>query len=231
MDDLTYINDKPLCSFGGLLGENYEVGQSSLKYETLTTANGAGLVVAGRTIGLRSIVLPIDIYGSTSEDAQHRVSLLLRELASGTVKLGLPDGFLYFAVLTGQGGPTIITKAAVALSLTFQGIRCKPMEQAVGHEFEVYGTMPEMNCRLSVTVGADAQTYQLGGIAFDGGEHTSGLKRGDVIVVDGMEKTVTINGSPAMDRCDLITFPTVHPGSNVIEAADPVTLEYYPAYL
>lgn len=231
MEDYTYINDRPLNEFGGFLLSSYEVGQSKISFETLTAPSGAGFTVAGRSLGLRSIKLPIHIYGDTPEDAQHRVSVLLREFLSGRVKLGLPDGFLYFAVLTGQEGPTLITEEILSLSLTLQGIRCKPMEQAVGHDFEVYGTMPEMNCRLRVTVGADAQTYKLGGITFDGGEHTSGLKRGDVIVVDGMEKTVTINGSPAMDRCDLITFPTVHPGSNVIEAADPVTLEYYPAYL
>lgn len=231
MDDYTYINDKPLNLFSALLLSSYGVGQSSVAFDTLVSSSGAGFVVAGRTLGLRTITLPLHVYGETPEETQQHVSRLLEEFIDGKVKIGLPDGFLYFGVLTGQEGPDFITEELVSLTLTLQGIRCKPLETATGHDFDLQGTMPEMDCVLRVTVGADAQTYKLGGITFDGGEHTSGLKQGDVIVVDGMEKTVTINGSPAMDRCDLITFPTVHPGSNVIEAADPVTLEYYPAYL
>lgn len=231
LEDYTYINDQPLCLFGGMLGADYEVGQSSLKYDTLVSPSGAGFTVAGRTIGLRTIVLPIDIYGDTPEDAQHRASLLLREFSSGKVKLSLPDGFVYFAVLTGQSGPSLITEEILSLSLTLQGIRCKPLETATGHDFDLLGTMPEMACILRVTVGKSAQTYTVAGITFDGGEHTSGLSAGDQIVIDGINKQVTINGTPAMDRCDLVSFPTVKPGINTIDAPDPVTVEYYPMYL
>lgn len=231
MDDYTYINDKPLNLFSALLLSSYGVGQSSVAFDTLVSSSGAGFVVAGRTLGLRTITLPLHVYGETPEETQQHVSRLLEEFIDGKVKIGLPDGFLYFGVLTGQEGPDFITEELVSLTLTLQGIRCKPLETVTGNELSVYGTLPEMDCVIRATVGKSAQTYTVAGIVFDGGAHTSGLSAGDQIVIDGINKIVTINGDPAMDRCSLVTFPTLHPGENIITALDPVTVEYYPMYL
>lgn len=231
MDDYTYINDKPLNLFSALLLSSYGVGQSSVAFDMLASSSGAGFVVAGRTLGLRTITLPLHVYGETPEATQQHVSRLLEEFIRGRVRIGLPDGFLYFGVLTGQEGPNFITEELVSLTLTLQGIRCKPPETVTGPKFSVYGTMPEMDCIIRATVGKSAQTYTVAGVIFDGGEHASGLSAGDQIVIDGINKQVTINGDPAMERCSLVTFPTLHPGENVIAAPNPVTVEYYPTYL
>lgn len=231
MEEFTWINEKPLYSFGGRLLSNYGVGQSALNFEKINSPAGTGFTVSGRQIGLRTLSLPIHIFGETPENTQENVSRLLREFLAGKVKLNLPDGFLYFAVLTGQEGPTFITEEMVSLTLTLEGIRCRAMKSETGHAFSIQGTLPEMDCIIRVTVGKQAETYTVAGITFDGGDRFAGVEVGDLIVIDGISKRVTINGEAAMDRCDLVEFPRVHPGENLIEAPDPVTLEYYPTYL
>lgn len=231
MTDYTWINGKPLCLFGGLLLASYEVGQGALSFDRIDSPAGSGFVVSGRTIGLRTIKLPVHILGDTPEDTQERASFFLREFSAGQVELGLPDGYLYFAVLTKQDGPTFVTEEQISLTLMLQGIRCRPMETIAGGSFEALGTLPEMDCIIETTVGADAQTYTVAGITFDGGDRVSGVRKGEQIVIDGIHKTVMIDGQPAVDRCDLIDFPRLRPGPNTFEGPDPITVKYYPTYL
>lgn len=231
MEEFTWINGKPLCQFGGRLLSSYEVGQSSVSFERADSPAGSGFTVSGRQIGLRTIRLPLHIFGTTPSDTQEKVSLLLQEFLTGKTELALPDGFIYFAALSEQEGPVFITEEMVSLTLTLSGIRCRPLRTETGHTFHVEGTLPQMDCILRVTAGQGSAAYTVAGVTFDGGGQMSGVAKGDQIVIDGINKRVTVNGLAAVDCCDIVAFPQVHPGVNEIEAPDPVTLEYYPTYL
>lgn len=231
IEDYTYINDKPLNLFGGLLLADYEVGQAKLSFTKSENDLGNGFIVTDKKVGLRNISLKIHIYADTPENAQESLSVLTREFVNGKVRLGLPDGFVYFAVITGQQGPKLITEEILEVTFTFEGIRCRPMVEAEGNEFFILGTLPEMECVITVTVGATALSYDVAGITFDGGDEASQMVKGDVIIIDGINKVVTINGKPSMNRCNMIKFPTVKPGNCTIDAPDPIKLKYYPAFL
>lgn len=231
MEEFVWINGKPLCQFGGRLLATYEVGQSTLSFERSDSPAGSGFIISSRQIGLRTIKLPIHIFGDTPEETQEKVSHLLQEFITGKTELALPDGFIYFAVLSGQEGPVLITEEIASLTLTLSGIRCKPMRTEQGHTFHVDGTLPQMDCILRVTAGQTADRYTIAGITFGVGDQLPGVTLGDQIVIDGINKRVTVNGMDAVNRCDIVAFPQVHPGINELDAPDPVTLEYYPTYL
>ena len=61
----------------------------------------------------------------------------------------------------------------------------------------------------------------------------SGVKTGDVLCVDGIHRTLTVNGTSWLAYTDYFTrWPTVAPGENrILQKASAITLEYYPVYL
>lgn len=85
--------------------------------------------------------------------------------------------------------------------------------------------MPYTDCSLTVTVGASAESYTLGDAVF------SNVSQGDVLCFDGINKRVLINGAPGAQDCTFLSFPSLVPGQNTFTAPDPITVEYYPAYL
>ena len=107
------------------------------------------------------------------------------------------------------------------------------------YSFFITGTAPAMECALTVTVPENAGTvftvsypYQAGSTAQDACT-VSGVKTGDVLCVDGIHRTLTVNGTSWLAYTDYFTrWPTVAPGENrILQKASAITLEYYPVYL
>ena len=145
---------------------------------------------------------------------------------SGKVELYLPDGFYYTSLLQSIGAPQQITPSILSCSYTFLGIQHDELVRTVSKgTVYVQGTLPKMDCILSVSPSADATKYAIAGITF------TNVKKGDQIKIDGITKRVLINGGPAAQRCDIIDFPYLTPGSNAISCLDPVTVQYYPSYV
>lgn len=90
-------------------------------------------------------------------------------------------------------------------------------------------------CRLSFTPINDAISMVISGLS----EEDIIMKRimsGDFVVIDGINKTVTINGNEAFDQFDGWEFPKLQPGDNIVTmtAADEMTIieiEFQPRYI
>ena len=63
------------------------------------------------------------------------------------------------------------------------------------------GTAPDMECRITCTVGAAADSYLMAGILW------VDVEAGDVLVLDGIRRAVTRNGANALNQCDLTRWP------------------------
>ena len=63
----------------------------------------------------------------------------------------------------------------------------------------------------------------------------NGVKAKDVVVIDGENRTVSINDIDAFDKYDAWEFPKLQPGSNVVTIKNGVqasiSIEYNPRYI
>lgn len=221
------INEIPISKYGAKLRSDYSVSGSAITSYYQHPRNGGALLVFGRDIGLKTLTLTFDICGKSPSDMMRNLSALYALAASGKVEIGLPEGFCYSAVLESIETPETITSCSLSCSCTFSGIQHEDMIRMVTNDGYIFanGTMPRMDCVLKTAVGAAANSYNFAGVTF------TSVKAGDVLVLDGITKRVLVNGAPGAQKCNLIEFPYLVPGSNYIICPDTVTVEYYPAYL
>ena len=230
MDDF-YVDGHGASEYGARLLAEYSIGGAGLERERVQPAAGLRFVPAGSRVGLREIILPVHIYGRTPRDAQQRKSALDAALLADPVELALPDGFLYTASLDKIGEVTELSVDGCILagSYTLAGFRHDPLETAAlpagGGTLWAKGTAPDMECVLRCTVGALSTSYLMAGVLW------VSVDAGDVLVIDGLRRTVTRNGENALNQCDLTRWPMLAPGLNVLTCPDALTVEYYPVWL
>lgn len=218
------------CNFGARLLSNYTVGSTPVNRSRLKATQVQGWIPLSTQYGLRSIYLPVYIAADTPRDAAENKSLLDAAMLDDPVELELPNGMCYTASLDSMGDVEEVTQDGreITCAYTLLGYAHDPLiTTGVSNDQRIYayGTAPEMDCRLTCTASADAASYQMAGVTW------TGVKAGDVLVLDGLEKRVLRNGVNAFDACDLITWPTLRPGYNTLSAPDAITVEYYPIYL
>ena len=230
MDDF-YIDGRGSSEFGARLLAEYSVGGVSIERQRVQPAQGLHFIPCGTRLGLKEITLPVHIYGPTPRKAQERKSALDAALLSDPVELALPDGFLYRASLDKIGETTELSVDGCILagSYTLSGCRHDLLDTARlpagGGTVYAAGTAPDMECRLTCTVGAAAESYLMAGILW------VDVEAGDVLVLDGIRRAVTCNGANALGQTDLTRWPLLAAGKNVLTAPDALTVEYYPIYL
>ncbi len=260
MDEAFYIGSHPASAFGAQLLASYTVGGSTLTRSYAVSRTGSHITPCATQYGLRSITLPVDIYGDTPEDAAAKHSALTAALLESPVELYLPDGGIYTALLEDPGKRTVWDDAGCCLSCTYtlSGYKHGPLETVItraGQDdqllFFAAGNAPQMECRI-LTEASGPGVPDVPGqpseepSAFDavvrypdGGSCTiHGVKSGDVLLVDGIEKQVLVNGQNAFRSVTAISgWPVVTPGENLIafHALDMTdteyTIEYYPIFV
>lgn len=112
-----------------------------------------------------------------------------------------------------------------------------PIEIKSGHtSFTVHngGTAAAL-CRLRFTPINDALTMTITGLSEEDIVMTR-IMAGDLVIIDGINKTVSINGTEAFDHFEGWEFPKLQPGDNTITmtAADEMTvieIEFQPNYI
>lgn len=250
MDEAFYIGSHPASAFGAQLLASYTVGGSALTQNYVVSRTGSHITPCSTQYGLRSITLPVDIYGDTPEDAAAKHSALTAALLDGPVELYLPDGGIYTALLMDPGKRTVWDDTGCCLSCTYtlSGYRHGPLEtvlteadNSAGILFFAAGNAPQMECRLVATVQQTAQgTDTTATVAYPGGGSctVSAVSSGDIILVDGIEKQVLVNGQNAFRNVTAISgWPVVAPGENrIVPASDSnvaarYTVEYYPIFV
>lgn len=223
-----YINSTPLSAFSAIL-QDFSVSAAGVTSSQWQGVNRTNFALLKQQFGLRTIEFSVGVFGKNYADAALMLSKLNLALW-GKVDITLPDGFSYFCVLDSAtdapervGPGTGETGLIASFSLT--GYRHGPMITTTGPTVYCLSTTPQTDCILSVTVGAAASSYQLGGATFPN------VTQGESIVFDGINKRILRNGAPGAAGVEWINFPYLIPGENTVTAADPVTVQFYPCYL
>ena len=230
MDDF-FVGGHGSSEYGARLLASYTVSGVVIERQRVRPSAGMRFVPAGSRIGLKQLSLPVHVFGQNPRDAQQKKSALDAALLADPVELALPDGFLYTASCDSIGEVTEYTPDGCILAGSYKlsGFRHDLPETvhlpAGGGTLWVRGTAPDMECRLTCTVGAAAGSYLMAGILW------VNVQAGDVLVLDGIKRVVTRNGVNALNMTDLTRWPLLAPGLNILTAPDAMTVEYYPIWL
>ncbi len=246
MEEMT-VNNNDIAEYGARL-YTYTVGGTALTRITSTSYNANLPKLFNTDYGQREIKITLVFrskhYNSGGIIARLRALAAQKSafdslISSGTVDIGLPDGFYYCCILD-----TIGTEEADGESLevtyTLNGVRHLPLAEIEGKTIECASTV-NTDCRITINVGSgwtDGNTLTFviyradaaAGVPF----HIYNVSPGDVIVIDGMSSVVTINGSNAFGSTDIVTFPYLCPGTNKYtqsSSGNTFMTEYYPTFI
>ena len=235
MEDF-YINDHGASEFGAMLLSSWYVSGSTLTQNYLTSYTGSRITFCSTQYGLRSISLPVDIYGASPADAAAKRSALTAAFLGGTVELALPDGGTYTALLLDSGKAQEQDTDGCILSCTYTlaGYRHGALETLVlpadVQTFFAAGTAQQMECRITETVteaGSHTVHYPNGGSCV-----LKDLQAGDTVCVDGITRQVLCNGQNLFQAVTGISgWPTVRAGENSLAHTGQSYVEYYPIFV
>lgn len=229
VSERVFVNNKDIYELGVRVPrDSISVGGVDIENDYFQGRNRSHYTLMATTYGLKPVKFKAVVFADHVRDAKLRKSEF-ESMLYGNPEIYLPDGFYYRCMLEKIGDEAIkgVDGLGVMIECDYQlkGIQHDQMETVVnGASFKAKGTLPRMDCTLTVTVGANASQYELGGAVFNN------VVVGDVLVVDGILKRFLKNG--AWTTADSwITFPYVVPGANSFTANDTVKVEYYPSYI
>lgn len=224
-----FINDRDILEWGAkALRDSIKIGGTVIENDYFQGRNRTNYTLMQTTFGLKPIEFTLVFSDQRLERAVENKSMLEAEMYGGC-EVHLPDGFYYRAMLSDIGASDTkgVDGNLVLIEVNYKLMAIQHRELEIvedGTSFVAKGTMPQMDCRLQVTVGTSASSYVLGGAVF------GSVQAGDVLVVDGIKKRFLKNGTWTTAE-SWITFPSVTPGQNTFTAADTVQVEYYPCYI
>ena len=226
------VNGVPLATYGGASLLDYVIGETPVKPYTFQGVNRTNWNLLKNFFEMRQITLTIVFEAEDLRQAKLNRSAL-NGVLFGKADIFIPDdGFHYDVFCTSTGSEQLIgigeRSAQIKSEYQFTGVRRDDLVKVfVPHGSTLYcrSTMPFTDCRLTVTVGATAASYQLDGATF------SNVTAGDVRVFDGIDGKITKNGVNYAANVNWVSFPQLTPGVNTINCADTVTVEFYPTYI
>ena len=223
-----YVNDIDIWEFGAKALRDIRVGGTTITNDYFQGRNRTYFTLMSTTFGLKPISFTLVYHAKFLRDAMENRSRLEVLFFDGC-ELFLNDGFYYRCMLDSIGEAEIRgidgVQVLVQVAYKMMGIQHDPLVTIQdGASFLAKGTMPKMDCRLSVVVGEDAESYTLAGAVFEN------VQAGDVLVFDGILKRFLKNGAPTTAK-EWISFPAVTSGLNSFTATDTVSVEFYPCYI
>lgn len=224
-----FINGIELHAFGAKVPrDSISIGGTEITNDYFQGRNRSHYTLMATTYGLKSVKFKIVFMADNIREAKLNKSRFEGEMY-GECELFMPDGYYYRCMLDSIGADSTkgIDGLGVMIECDYQlsGIQHDEMVTINnGTDFIAQGTLPKMDCILSVTVGANAASYSLGGAVF------SNVHAGDVLVVDGIYKRFLKNGAWTTTT-GWLNFPVVVPGANEFTANDVVKVQYYPSYI
>lgn len=240
------INNRDIAEYGARL-LTYTVGGTELTRVTSTSYNAAFPKMFHSDYGQRKISITL-VFKPKYQDFGGVVaklhSLAMQKSAfdavicKGAVDIWLPDDYYYNCVLESIGDE-VTDGESLEVTYTLSGIRHLQLAKMKGDSFYCSSTV-NTDCRITLTLSSD---YGSGiGVSFVMNSGTEGynginiknLNSNDIIVIDGINKTVKRNGNNYFSGTNIITFPFLLPGKNEYYiTSDKVSImtEYYPTLI
>lgn len=218
-----WVNLKPLYLFGGKLKMEYTYTPPEISNEYFKGRKRSKFVLLENNYDLGTLTLPIVFHGKNRHDVGLKKSEFEHEIF-GEVDINLLDGYGYFAFLDKIGEASFPAEWMIETTYEFRCIRHGKYKEVAANTVYCESTLPNTDCVLDVSVGAAGTNYKVGTVTF------STVKMGEKISVDGIKKRILINGAPAANRAEWLTFPSLSPGKNSFACKDTLSIGYYPVY-
>ena len=215
------INEQDVAVFGAHLTMDYTVGGYEIDSSAFMGRKRSTFILLNHTTGFKEIVVPIVFDKKPVTVNKDRFEALA---FSGKVEMEMDDGQLFTAYLSEIGEITYIHPDLIESEYVLIGVRHGRKRTVHANTLFCESTLPWTDCILTATVGTTGKNYQIGPVVFPS------VTSGQVLVVDGINKRILVNGAPAAELAEWMVLPSLSPGLNAIDCADPLTVEYYPAY-
>ena len=184
-------------------------------------------------LGVRKIILTLDIYGDTKEEIAQNISALTNELLAGA-ELFMPDNFYYTVVFDSITAPVEKAPWIEQVKITVSGY--KHGENVMNTltksgSIEVIGDI-EAPAILTVVSSSSSATVTIN----EGSDREMDYAITDLagtVIINGISKTVTKDGNNKFADTEMVEFPKLITGKSAIKITGSATVhvEYYPMYL
>ena len=222
-----FLNHLNAVEYGVRLLKGWSVKRGGTGASAVKSRMGAAFNVVGAELALKTITLPVTIKGRDQHEAAERLSAWEAALADGKVELRLPDGFYYDAYLKSCSEPSYDLPWLISNTYVLEGVQRGPLlslKTQPDVPFTVKGTAPRIGCRIAATVPDGAASFSMAGVTF------TGVAAGDMLCIDGLTIRVLVNGAPGLQKCDIIEWPYLTPGRNLLAGGSAMAVEYFPIY-
>lgn len=195
------------------------------------------------TLGIRTLTITLTFrpcqHGSDSRrmsvmeklaTAAENITRFEAEIVGKIVEITLPDGFIYTALATTLPAASFDSSGEHDVTYTFSAIRHTAKETV----FVTSGG--KVNCKsttktpvkLIANISSAMNEVEIYGIK------VKNVTANSEIIIDGIDGTVTMNGANKLLDTDLVDFPFLVPGYNVISCSDNtavIKVVYTPVYV
>lgn len=195
------------------------------------------------TLGTRTLTITLTFkpsrHGSDSRGmsvaeklatAAENITRFEAEIVGKTVEIALPDGYIYTALVTTLPAAAFDCSGEHDVTYTFSAIRHSAEDvQAVEPNGKVFcKSTTKTPVKFVVNVSVAAVTLTVYGIT------VNNVTANAEIIIDGIDGIITMNGRNKVMDTDLVDFPFLNPGYNVIscsETSASIKVIYTPVYV
>ncbi len=217
------INGSLLNSFKAKLLD-YQIGDISYSNGYILPPSAIWPISLNAKKGLRPITINLDFNG----DSRHEIELAISELKAilhQGADILLPDGFYYYSVYESCSVSKEVAPWIVNVQFSLSGVRHGALQT------EVLSESGEIFVKGNSDTPTIFKIRSTTGAAIINGITISNMK--SMVIIDGIEKTITENGINKFSDTNLTAFPVLKRGINSIVLSSGTSLEisYYPIFL
>lgn len=162
--------------------------------------------------------------------AAENITRFESELVGKVVEISLPDGFYYTAIATSLPAATFDSSGEHDVTYTFLAVRHSAAEiKAAKPNGKIFcKSTTKTPVKFIVTVPTAVDSLTVFGIT------VNNVTANAELIIDGVDGIVTMNGENKLLDTDLVDFPYLNPGYNIISCSDAsasIKVNYTPVYV
>lgn len=195
------------------------------------------------TLGTRTLTITLTFHpsqqGSDSRgmsvaeklaNAAENITLFEAEIVGKIVEITLPDGFIYTALATTLSEASFDSSGEHDITYTFSAIRhgAEDVQTVKANENIFCKSTTKTPVKFVVNIQVSAESITIFGIT------VKNVTADEELIIDGINGIVTMNGANKLLDTDLVDFPCLNPGYNIISCSDTsasIKVMYIPIYV
>ncbi len=195
------------------------------------------------TLGTRTLTITLTFrpsqHGSDSRGmsvieklatAAENITRFEAEIVGKTVEITLPDGYIYTALVTTLPAATFDSSGEHDVTYTFSAIRhsAEDVKEVEPNGKVFCESTTKTPVKFVVNIPTAAESLTVFGIT------VNNVTANAELIIDGIDGVVTMNGANKLLDTDLVDFPYLNPGYNVISCSDTsasIKVIYTPVYV